>query len=69
VVDRPKAGVREMGDVVLAVERLSREGVFTDVSFTVSAGEIVVLAGLVGSGRSEVARAISGSTVAMPGAC
>jgi rhamnose transport system ATP-binding protein len=60
VVDRPKAGVREMGDVVLAVERLSREGVFTDVSFTVSAGEIVVLAGLVGSGRSEVARAIFG---------
>ncbi len=60
VVDRPTAGVREMGDVVLAVERLTREGVFSDVSFNVHAGEIVVLAGLVGSGRSEVARAIFG---------
>jgi rhamnose transport system ATP-binding protein len=60
VVDRPVAGGQQMGDVVLAVERLSREGVFSDVSFDVHAGEIVVLAGLVGSGRSEVARAIFG---------
>ena len=60
VVDRPAAGGQQMGDVVLAVERLSREGVFSDVSFDVHAGEIVVLAGLVGSGRSEVARAIFG---------
>lgn len=60
VVDRPTAGVGEMGDVVLAVARLTREGVFSDVSFNVHAGEIVVLAGLVGSGRSEVARAIFG---------
>jgi rhamnose transport system ATP-binding protein len=60
VVDRSAAGGQQMGDVVLAVERVSREGVFTDVSFTVRAGEIVVLAGLVGSGRSEVARAIFG---------
>ncbi|MFZ2059322.1 MAG: sugar ABC transporter ATP-binding protein [Acidimicrobiales bacterium] len=60
VVDRAGAGGRRIGDVVLAVEHLSREGVFTDVSFTVHAGEIVVLAGLVGAGRSEVARAIFG---------
>ncbi len=45
---------------MLTVERLTREGVFTDVSFTVRAGEIVALAGLVGSGRSEIARAIFG---------
>ena len=45
---------------MLTVERLTREGVFTDISFTVRAGEIVALAGLVGSGRSEVARAIFG---------
>ena len=45
---------------MLEVERLTREGVFTDVSFEVSAGEIVALAGLVGAGRSEVARAIFG---------
>ena len=48
------------GEPVLRVDRLTREGVFVDVSFTVRAGEIVALAGLVGSGRSEVARAIFG---------
>ncbi|MDA0638519.1 sugar ABC transporter ATP-binding protein [Nonomuraea sp. MCN248] len=48
------------GQVALRVERLTREGVFTDVSFEVRRGEIVALAGLVGAGRSEVARAIFG---------
>jgi rhamnose transport system ATP-binding protein len=50
----------QVGDPVLAVRRLTREGVFFDVSFQVRAGEIVALAGLVGAGRSEVARAIFG---------
>jgi rhamnose transport system ATP-binding protein len=45
---------------VLEVSRLTREGVFVDISFEVHAGEVVALAGLVGSGRSEVARAIFG---------
>jgi rhamnose transport system ATP-binding protein len=48
------------GQTVLSVQRLTREGVFIDISFEVKAGEIVALAGLVGSGRSEVARAIFG---------
>jgi rhamnose transport system ATP-binding protein len=50
----------EPGGVILKVERLTREGVFTDVSFEVRSGEIVALAGLVGAGRTEVARAIFG---------
>ncbi len=50
----------EIGKPVLKVERLTREGVFFDVSFEVKAGEIVALSGLVGAGRSEVARAIFG---------
>jgi rhamnose transport system ATP-binding protein len=48
------------GEPVLVVDGLRRDGVFRDVSFTVRAGEIVALAGLVGAGRSEVARAIFG---------
>ncbi|HET9169212.1 MAG TPA: sugar ABC transporter ATP-binding protein [Actinospica sp.] len=49
-----------VGEVALRVSRLTREGVFTDVSFDVRGGEIVGLAGLVGAGRSEVARAVFG---------
>ncbi|MFF9765781.1 sugar ABC transporter ATP-binding protein [Streptomyces sp. NPDC014636] len=48
------------GEVALGVRRLTREGVFTDVSFEVRGGEIVGLAGLVGAGRTEVARAVFG---------
>ncbi|MGH3278455.1 MAG: sugar ABC transporter ATP-binding protein [Trebonia sp.] len=56
----PEASVARPGEPMLTAERLTREGVFTDVSFTVRSGEVVALAGLVGSGRSEVARAIFG---------
>ena len=49
-----------VGDVVLSVRDLARDGQFENISFEVRAGEIVALAGLVGSGRSEVARAIFG---------
>jgi rhamnose transport system ATP-binding protein len=56
----PEAGAGTPGEPALTVGRLTREGVFTDISFTVRSGEIVALAGLVGSGRSEVARAVFG---------
>ncbi len=47
--------------VVLDVRNLCRRGVLEDISFTISAGEILGFAGLVGSGRSELARAIFGA--------
>jgi rhamnose transport system ATP-binding protein len=55
----PKLAV-EQGEAVLAVERLSRRGVFKDVSFLLRRGQILGFFGLVGSGRSEVMRAIFG---------
>ena len=50
----------ETGAVVLDVEGISSGSVFRDISFTVRSGEIVALAGLVGAGRTEVARAVFG---------
>ena len=53
---------RVAGEVVLEVERsVPRRLMVRDASFTVRAGEIVCLAGLVGSGRSETCEAIFGA--------
>ncbi|MBX7259045.1 MAG: sugar ABC transporter ATP-binding protein, partial [Candidatus Hydrogenedentes bacterium] len=50
-----------LGEEGLRVASITREGVFKDVSFTLRRGEIVGLTGLVGAGRTEVARAIFGA--------
>jgi ribose transport system ATP-binding protein len=50
----------EPGEVLLEVRGLSRRGVLRDVSLRVRAGEVVGVAGLVGAGRTELARAIFG---------
>jgi ribose transport system ATP-binding protein len=63
--DRP--GVPEDAAPVLEVEGLGLGNVFSDVSLTVRAGEIVGLAGLVGSGRSEILETIYGARRATSG--
>jgi len=52
---------RDKAKAVLRVEKLSSMGEFSDVSFEVYPGEIVGMAGLVGSGRTEIAKAIFGA--------
>ena len=65
MVGRGVAGVerdegRESRGTVLETRSLTRKGAFEHVSIRVKGGEVVALAGLVGSGRTEVARAIFG---------
>ena len=48
-------------DVLLEVRNLTSPGKFSNVSFTVRRGEIVGIAGLLGSGRTELLRAIAGA--------
>ncbi len=56
----PRTRSGELGEVILKLSSMSRAGMFRDISFEVRAGEIVGLGGLVGAGRSELARAIYG---------
>jgi len=62
----PKQDV-EAGEVVLKVEKLTRQGAFRDISFELHKGEILGMAGLVGAGRTNVARAIFGVEPATSG--
>jgi rhamnose transport system ATP-binding protein len=62
----PKQDVKA-GEVVLKVENLARAGSFHNVSFELRKGEILGMAGLVGAGRTNVARAIFGVEPATAG--
>jgi ABC-type sugar transport system ATPase subunit len=59
-VTEPKYLENTPGRELLRVEKLSSPGKFANISFAVRAGEIAGMAGLVGSGRSEIAQAIFG---------
>ncbi len=66
MVNRPMAEVfperlTPVGSARLEVRNLASRGRFSDVSFTVHEGEIVGLAGLVGAGRTEIAKTIFGA--------
>jgi ribose transport system ATP-binding protein len=52
---------RAPGAEVLRVTGLTREPAYRDVGFALRAGEILALAGLVGAGRTEVARCLAGA--------
>ena len=50
----------ELGKPLLEVRNLSKRGVFKDISFTIREHEVMGFAGLVGAGRTEIARCICG---------
>ncbi|MGN7356448.1 sugar ABC transporter ATP-binding protein [Paenibacillus sp. SAF-054] len=60
LTERYPARMPEPGEVVLEVAHASRKGLFEDISFQVRAGEIVGFSGLMGSGRTEIMRALFG---------
>ena len=60
-------GEAEIGEVVLEVRGLTRPGIFANVSFELHRGEILGFAGLVGAGRTEVARVLFGIDRAQSG--
>ena len=62
-----KQAANPHGDTLLKVERLGRAGVFHGIDFTLSKGEVLCLAGLVGARRTDVALALFGIAPATEG--
>ena len=50
----------EIGEPVFGVKNFSRKGLFNNINFTLNRGEILGVSGLIGAGRTEIARAIIG---------
>jgi len=55
------------GEDILVVENISHKGAFEDISFSLAQGEILGVFGLVGSGRSQVAKCIFGADLITSG--
>ncbi|MGM0756048.1 MAG: sugar ABC transporter ATP-binding protein [Bacillota bacterium] len=60
LTDRYPKRTPSKGDIVLEVKQATRKGRFQDISFSVKAGEIVGVAGLMGAGRTEMMRSLFG---------
>ena len=58
---------RQPGEDILVVENISHKGTFEDISFALARGEILGVFGLVGSGRSQVAKCIFGADLISSG--
>ncbi|CUB16546.1 MULTISPECIES: sugar ABC transporter ATP-binding protein [Bacillus] len=60
LTDRYPERTPSTGDIVLEVKQATKKGQFQDISFSVKAGEIVGVAGLMGAGRTEMMRSLFG---------
>lgn len=56
----PERSIIESRLAVLSVQNLSKKGKFKDINFEVYAGEVLGISGLMGAGRTEIARVIFG---------
>jgi ABC-type sugar transport system ATPase subunit len=50
----------KIGETILEIKNLNRKGILKDITFNVKRGEVLGISGLVGAGRTELARAILG---------
>jgi rhamnose transport system ATP-binding protein len=62
-----KTAANDHGEKILTVNQLSRDGVFSDVSFDLHKGEVLCFAGLIGSRRTDVGLALFGVEPASSG--
>jgi ABC-type sugar transport system ATPase subunit len=67
LLEAPKRTARPASEEVLRAEEVSVPGVLSDVDMSLHKGEILGIAGLMGSGRTELLRALSGATPASAG--
>ena len=57
----PKVRGRRQAPSLLRVEHVARHGVLTDISLLAAAGEVLGIGGLLGAGRTELARVLAGA--------